>query len=589
MKKIMLVMCSILLIVPIFLSANEFDDSKKKSKKAKNPKKTALKIEVQAQKELTLTANEVFFTPSKTLRNNAVEGEKGTELNQFKVYSHVSDWKNTIDTLVWGVDAIHSGNIKITPLLGVPSNQEGSVIEVLFAGESKTIELKSTGGLDVFTPQETLTFSIPSSGRYELKMSIKSLKSSKGDIAYVKGVDIVCDGILKVKPVILRWRPSAVHAGWGNSKKPGKIIMAVHENTIITTGIDMYAPITTPFGYNGSSWNTDGQQFGGINFSLWSPIEDEGPLPSVESFSHLIAVGGKGARIDGFNHEGTGVKIRGMNPYENVAGIATQVLAMQKVPGVPYDTYYSYYLDLETREWKFYGCGKKYNKKGNFEYMKTGAFVEQPGRAEKQRSGHILREVQYRGWLMDEDKNWYPIDQMITGKSGESDNSFKKRGIKGKKFFMQMGGFGEILEYDKQIHSISLDNEPMPDFLSGEKLTDLFKLPATIEKMEADKITSNSAMVNFDVTDIGTKPEVTLYFGESDALTFVDGNKGNGVKADRKGILWDHIVPLSNKTDGKISYELTNLKSKTKYYYRLQIINDEGETWSFDTQSFKTK
>ncbi len=93
---------------------------------------------------------------------------------------------------------------------------------------------------------------------------------------------------------------------------------------------------------------------------------------------------------------------------------------------------------------------------------------------------------------------------------------------------------------------------------------------------------------NFDIEKIGTNPKVKLYWGLDDALTFVKGNKGNGTRDDREGFIWDNIVDIAASDNGVISHTVSGLQPDTRYYYRLQIVNDEGETWSFDTQWFDT-
>ena len=442
------------------------------------------------------------------------------------------------------------------------------------------LKLKSTGGFEKFSSQDTVIFQIDKPGRYQLGMKIASVKQNQ-EIAYVKGVNLTGKAAEKLKAVVLRWRPLAVHCGFRNNTDPSEVVMAVHENTIATPWIDCYQPITSPFGYYGSTWNAQNQQFGGLNFSLWSFAANAEP-PASEKFSHLIAVG-EGFYIDGFNHEGTGVKARGENPYEKMHG-TTQVLAIKKIPGIPYDVYYSYYWNTTIKRWKLLGCGKKYNKSGIINYLTTGAFVEVPGAAEKERSNHVLRQVDFRGWLKDSNGKWYPINTMSpTGNLDES--SYKNWGkTKDNKFFMQTGGFNTLLSKRPEPISILSDIE-MPEYLSSENMKDLEKLPATIEMLgiESSEITSSSAIVHFNIKETGTNAKAYLYWDTKDGLTFVKGNKGGAGVVE-----WSNVQEISIPSDGTLFYKLENLKPNTNYYYRLQIKSDQGETWSFDTQKFKT-
>ena len=56
-------------------------------------------------------------------------------------------------------------------------------------------------------------------------------------------------------------------------------------------------------------------------------------------------------------------------------------------------------------------------------------------------------------------------------------------------------------------------------------------------------------------------------------------------------IVWqeEQIVPLSSIDNDILSVSLTNLTPDTEYFYRLRVKNDEGITWSFDTESFVTE
>lgn len=534
----------------------------------------------KAQNEIKFDANRVFFTTNGNLFNVIDEHKSGESINQYKFFKYIKGWTSTSDTLVWGLDASAGGRVDLHPVLGVPESQSGSNIKIMLDGISQDISLQSTGGYETFGKQQKVSFRIPEKGRYILKMCITSLKTRGEEVAYVKGIDCSCNKSIRIEPVRLRWRPSAVHCSFSSSTAPKDIVIAIHENTIVTPWVDCYQPITTPFGYYGSTWDAQKQGFGGVNFSLWS-FSNKEKAPDTYRFSHLISTG-KDLYIDGFNHEGTGVKARGINPYEKKTG-NTQVLAVKKVPGNPYDVYYSYYWDADNQEWKLYGCGKKFNDK-SLTYLQTGAFVEQPGRAEIERSNHIMRQVNFRGWLVDSKGKIYQIDRM-SPKGKIEENSYKNWGkTSDGYFYMQMGGFRpscKLLPEDIEIAS----EYPLPIYLSPEKIKGLSKLPANIENLPTSNVTSNSAVCNFSLEDVTENTKVKLYWGQKDGLTFVKGNKGGA------GIVyWENEteIPISLSTN-KIVQKLENLLPSTTYYYRLQVVNENGEAWSFETDSFTTK
>ena len=360
--------------------------------------------------------------------------------------------------LIWAFDVVNPGDIIVTPVCGVDPSQIGSTLDVYLNDEVQNLSLNKSSGLEDFQSQQAVSFTLSKPGRYVVKFRLNS-SNHNGNVADLQKIILSGTAIDGASTVIKRWRPLAVHAAWKSKSNPQDVILAVHENTIITTHTYMYQPITTPFGYAGSTCDKDLQEFGGFNFSLWSYSANE-TEPPVAELSHLIAVG-TDLSFGEYGHEGTGVKPRGRNPYDGHK-VNKQVLAVRKEPGELYDTYYSYYLHPVTEHWHLYGCGKKYNKSSDIKYLWTGAFVEVPGPPIKERSGHQLREVSFKGWLMDRNNKWHNIDQMLPGGS-LSEISFKNWGKHNdNSFFMQMGGFAEN---DFKPDMLELDNpSPLPSY-----------------------------------------------------------------------------------------------------------------------------
>ena len=530
---------------------------------------------------VSLDANRVFFTlPGNLAVHQQIGGVQGDAFNGGKYFDYIYGWKSDNDMLEWAVDIKHAGNLNVKLVAGLPEEQDGSELEiVLDKTQSQVVTLASTKGYGDFVAQKPVHFTIEEPGRHVFQLKIKSHKDAETEVARIKELLLTGKAAIQASPVALRWRPAAIHCNWQNSSQPQNIITAIHEVTIKSTQYDVYCPITSSFGYFGSTWVTKENCFGGINFSLWSFGAGLTP-PPTEQFSHLIAVG-KGMKIGGFNHEGTGVKPRGENPYSTMKGQNTQVLALRKIPGKPYNIYYSYYWDTNEKEWILYGCGKQYNEK-NVSYLWTGAFVEVPGAPEKQRTGHLQREIHHRGWYMDESNQIYPINEMHHG-DYDDDGTYREWGVSSDNLFsMKLGGFDPIVKPVKGVNKITTSHA-IPEYMAPEKLAVLQKLPIQIEMLEPQEITSSSAIVRYKVDKFGTNPVATIYLGKKDGLTFVPENPGNG------GVVrWDSKKTIET-TSTDISCKLEGLDPESTYFYRLQIVNDEGEIWAWDSGHFKTE
>lgn len=515
---------------------------------------------------LKFSPNESFFSPVGTLKAHLLDKTTGNEYNKLENYDYIDNWKVLTDTILFRVNFKKMGTLRIQPEMSIPSSQNGSIIYISVGNIRKELVLSSTASENTFEIQKGLDFKELAAGVYYIKLQLKSIVNSSESIGKLKGLFLTGSSVTNVEIEMRRYRPFAVHCKWG-TESPNPVEFSVHELTVVNTSVNCYQPITTPFGYTGSSWSLKTKSFGGYNFSLWSYDEND-PIPPFYQESHLIAVGSS-LEFGLYGHEGTGVKPKGDNPYMDVK-TNTQVIAVRKSPGVKYDTYWSYYLDPVEGHWKFYGCGKKYNKKGIIEYLETGAFVEVSGSATTERSGHEIRETQYSGWQIDTSGVVYPINKMI-GTSRENNLSFREWRIVGNKFSMRMGGWGNL---DNQKETLILsDPKPIPEYLKGDFLEELYAMPATFEVPTPIEITSHSASLSFDVTDLGTNASAEVFWGTAEGLT--------------KEEKWDNskkinIVPNIN------TVILNGLTPNTNYFSRIKITNDQGITWSYDTQIFKT-
>lgn len=521
----------------------------------------------EGNESLIYTPNESFFSPTGTLRANLRDKTSGNTYNKNEYYNYIYNWKILTDTIVFGINIKTAGDLIIKPEMAIPTEQDGSILNIYIDKDCKETKLKATNSEETYQIQNGAVFKNVSTGFHIIKLQLKSLATAGTGIGRLNNIHISGKAAKNSENVMRRYRAKAVHAKW-QSESTNPIEISVHELTVTSKNQDYYQPITTPFGYTGSTWNKDTQTFGGYNFSLWSYGAND-PVPPFYQESHLIATG-PNLIFGSYGHEGTGVKPRGNHPYIGV-DTNVQTIAVRQIPGKVYNTYWSYYLDPNDGHWKLYGCGKKYNKDGEIKSLVTGAFIEVPGPASKVRNGHRISETHYRGWQMDTSKNWYPINTMV-GTTTKNGLSFRNWKIVDNKFAMQMGGWGEP---DIEKKTLKLNNpSAIPHYLKGKYLNELYSMPATFSHNEPINITNNSVELSFNVTDLGTNAQAVLFWGTDEGLT----------KTEK----WQNSKNITIGL-GANTVKLDNLKQGSEFFYRIRVKNNEGTTWSLDTQKFKTK
>ena len=400
------------------------------------------------------------------------KSKQGDKFNGNKYLSHIEKWNTINDTIIWFVDFPENGKLQLKPILKLNQSQINAQFEVIVGEHNIVVTISNNDITDGFKP---LNFKVRS-GQVAIAFVLKKVNKDQ-ELGQVIGAELTGKTIKAAKIIRTRWRPAAIHAKMMNSSHPRGVRIVVVEDMPITKDVWIYHPITTPFGYTGVSWDETKQQFGGINFSLWS-YSAKGPVPPREQWSQLISVG-KGLEISGFGHEGTGVKPRGMNPYD---GISTDkaVVAIRMEPGIPYNTYYAYYLDPTTeKDWILFGSGKQYNKQNKLGDLWTGKFVEVIGPPEIGRTGHRQRVVAMKGWCVTESGEILPLDELHYSGNNEPEFTSKEWTVKEDKFYMKTGGFrgGKV----RKGYVTKTIKEDIPYYLSEDKIKQLYVLPAQIE------------------------------------------------------------------------------------------------------------
>ena len=98
---------------------------------------------------------------------------------------------------------------------------------------------------------------------------------------------------------------------------------------------------------------------------------------------------------------------------------------------------------------------------------------------------------------------------------------------------------------------------------------------AALENLEATAITTTSATLNGQVTNIGSNaPTITLFWGPT--------NGGLNPAA------WQNNQTLAGTYSGSFSANITGLSSGTTWYYTARATNSAGVSWALNIESFET-
>lgn len=535
--------------------------------------------------KLILTASNGFFDNGTCRAGGESSLPKiGDELLIKPNFGYLDQWKKTGGMIRWHLWLPNPGTVHLSVNMRVSQRAAGSQLTVTLAGTSRSV---TTIPSSPDTPQPwNLAFDVDEAGEHTVSLSAENIRDRNAGVGELHTLDVFGPAIEDAQLLRARWRPAAVHGGYSCSKLKQSRIWVMTTRSMCD--FSSYSPITTPFGYYGTSFEADRRTKGGFNFSMWA-AGSRGKVPPLEQMPHLLAAGSPRAEFSGFGHEGSGVKLREWIPMPDRPKLCVQALRVESEGN--YDTYYGYFWDHPTRQWKLYAVGRKWNRGKPKVDLSPGSFCEIPGPPQVQRSGDLVREVRRRGWHLSEDKKWQAMDTFKCNSKGPA-NKFWYTTVDGE-FAMGTGG---MRYYEFKQPSAPDEHQSLPEFLTPEATRQLYRLPAEINDVKATNVASTSTGINVSMTRAGTNSHVEIYYGESDCLTFakrkLHGTERNSAvsqstQADNRS--WSHSSQAVPLKDGNNMVILDSLKPATKYYYRALITNDEGKLWTFETQSFRTK
>jgi len=467
---------------------------------------------------LVLVPDTCFFSGDGKLRLTGTQAPAiaDPEMNGGKSFSRIEGLARPSEHVVWPLRLTTPGDAKVS--LWCANDHAGLKLDVRLGDQTRTITLATSDGS---APQvETAVFSGLKPGNQELSLSV----SGSGEpLQAVRRAEVSGAAIHDALLLRARWRPAAVHGKFDSAPLKAAHEQArlwVMEERPVRGEKGFYAPVTTPFGYFGSTYEPDDSS-GGINFSMWSYGANSSE-PAVDHLSHLLAAGDPAAKFGRFDGEGHGVKLRDWNPYQGQQVVST-VLALRVDPGETYDTYTGYYLDQKTRTWHLYASGRKWVGAGRTKRatdLLPGCFVEVPGPPDVQRTGQIVRAADFRGWCRDTQGKWHPIDQLHGGKRDASRDVTNSLWTTTPDGWVRLGMGGMVhYRYGGPVTVQLSAPAGLPDYMAPERLAVLDKLPTVITLGPATRA-DGSLKVAFDLT--GPKSRIKAVYGPEDDLSFVE-------------------------------------------------------------------
>ncbi len=512
--------------------------------------------------KLKLTANESFF-PRLGLVAQGKTPWPGSfvHLNQNKNFQSIGKW-DVGEQAEWGLLFQKTGKLDIT--INMAASRPNRLFSLIFNDQTHAFTVPQERNGKVKAIHWTTTIKKP--GRYSLIIQCDKNQAkdrTRFDFMKLSG-DAASDACVLRK----RWRPRAAHTKFTSSHAPKGVRLWIVEMDASPGLLDFYAPMTTPFGYFGPTWLADGRVNVGINFSLWSFKRGE-KTPPIEKLSHMLAIGNRNAKFGGFDHEGTGVKVRNWQPLAGRQA-QKQVLALRLEPGEVCDTYFSYFFDSTKKKWRFFAAGRKL-KSRRLRNLYPGSFVEVPGRARVQRTGAYVRRMRYRGWVVDNKGILHPLDRMTFGDIDKKTGlTYTDRGVtKDGRFFLQTGGWVfRKKENAKYVEAPAEHVHTRTDFLGDADLKFLRALPSSIEGRKARRL-SNSVAIEFEIRNRGENAEAWVYWGNAEGLTFTKK--------------WAKVMKIDKHKEGKNRVILKGIRSRTKIFARFFLKNSKGQFWSSET------
>ncbi len=501
-------------------------------------------VQLASGPTLVLTANEVFFDMPGRLQCVATAPGPGAAISDWNggaSFQSVGRWSRAGDKMKWGfvldaVDAVLFVDVHVASaplpvqLVACVDDADDAWLDGKLVPQR--VELPK---FPCTSPGARFSVSGLRPGFHTLSLWLASNSTGAPLLSQVRittsvpGTSTPTLGVAR-----LRWRPNAAHVSFRASavSKPQAWVFCLRK---VGNTLGAYSPITTPFGYVGDTFAASGQPgSGGMNFSMWS-YRANAPEPPLHQHACLLGIGHPTAEFSYFTHEGTGVKVRNFTGQwtGNTTGDFVYYCDMARVPpatdaeGTASSKYRfrSFFWDDALGTWRFYAEGEQYFENRTLDALPLGGFVEVPGGAALERSGHVRRAVAYYGYASPATGSWFPVDGMSVVEGGTTGTKSWKVNGTGDRFVVSTGGFLASAVPLPEKHTMPL---PIPRPAQGDQA------PLFMQRISQIKSPPYPTLVAADTTIITDTVEctecvvrvpvdtdsVTVFWGPTDGRTF---------------------------------------------------------------------
>ncbi|MBK1854785.1 DUF3472 domain-containing protein [Verrucomicrobiaceae bacterium 5K15] len=504
------------------------------------------------------------------------------------------------------------GTVQLRFLMTVPEAERGTEWTIRVGDQVQRLKTNSSDGRKA--QDQGLRFDVAEAGK--VTVAIDCSEQAPAKLSKIHRIQLKGAAVQQAKLLRARWRPAAAHLRFQAPDQCPEPKMWLFESVSVSQS-SSYSPITTPFGYYGTVFNAEGKvnEGAGFNFSMWAvSMRGNAKTPPVEQMPRLIGTGISDAVYSSFGHEGTGLKFRNAVAYPDGAGRLIQAMRTETRNGVT--TYYAYFYDESQQLWRLYGSGQKVaNKKGSGELRSTGSFCEVPGPPQRERSGDIKRVIKRRGWFYGSDQKWHraeiakPSAKALRGlemakaaiAAGEdpgldSEQNYYADDYASKGWVATATGgmenFLPLQQHQAAYGKEDADSE-RPAYMSPEKTAELFHLPVEFGTPKVTALGETSATVHYPIVKSGPNAKAVLYYGTKDCITFL-ANVAQSGSAAQKEIFseertWQSHTAELAVAEAVVDFQLSGLKPKTQYFYRVFVSHDDGKSWDEHSSHFTTE